>query len=69
MTPQPNQEDPQRPEEPAEQAVDQDPDRDLEAARRVLRLEATGLDALATSLGGEFNHALDLLARYPGALP
>jgi arabinose-5-phosphate isomerase len=68
MTPQPNQEDPQRPEEPAEQAVDQDPDRDLEAARRVLRLEATGLDALATSLGGEFNHALDLLATVSGRI-
>jgi len=68
MTPRPNQEDPQRLEEPVKQAVDQDPDRDLEAARQVLRLEATGLDALATSLGGEFNHALDLLATVSGRI-
>ena len=68
MTPQPDQEDSQRLEGPTDRAVDQDFDRDLEAARRVLRLEAEGLDALANSLGGEFNRALDLLAAVSGRI-
>lgn len=40
----------------AEQAAN-----DLAAARRVLRLETQGLDALASSLGPEFSRALDLM--------
>ncbi len=36
--------------------------RDLEAGRRVLRLEAQGLDALAASLDDSFTRILDILA-------
>ncbi len=48
--------------DPAGEAVD------LNAARRVLRLEAEGLDALANSLGEEFGRALDLLAAASGRI-
>ena len=64
MTPQPNQEDLQRPEESTGTAVDQD----LDAGRRVLRLEAKGLDALANSLGRDFSRVLDLLAAATGRI-
>ena len=64
MKPQPDHEDPQRPDDPANQAADQD----LDAARRVLRLEAEGLNALANSLGADFGHALDLLAAVSGRI-
>ncbi len=47
---------------PAGEAVD------LDAGRRVLRLEAEGLDALANSLGEEFSRALDLLAGATGRI-
>jgi arabinose-5-phosphate isomerase len=60
--PQPNQEDPQRPDETAGEAVD------LDAGRQVLRLEAEGLNALATSLDGEFSRALDLLTVASGRI-
>ncbi|MHA1151965.1 MAG: KpsF/GutQ family sugar-phosphate isomerase [Alphaproteobacteria bacterium] len=53
-----------QPDETANQAVNQD----LDAGRRVLRLEAEGLDALANSLGEEFNRALDLLASASGRI-
>jgi arabinose-5-phosphate isomerase len=56
MKPQPN--------ETASQAVDQD----LDAGRRVLRLEAEGLDAMANSLGEEFSRALDLLTAVSGRI-
>jgi arabinose-5-phosphate isomerase len=39
---------------------------DLDAGRRVLRLEAEGLNALANALGEEFGRALDLLAAVSG---
>ncbi|MCH7795504.1 MAG: KpsF/GutQ family sugar-phosphate isomerase [Proteobacteria bacterium] len=64
MKPQPDHEDPQRPDDPANQAADQD----LDAGRRVLRLEAEGLNALANSLGANFGHALDLLATVSGRI-
>ena len=41
---------------------------DLDVGRRVLRLEAEGLDALANSLGEEFSRALDLLATASGRI-
>ncbi len=41
-------------------------DTDLACARRVLRLEAAGLEALAQSLDGLFTEALDLLAGRTG---
>lgn len=40
--------------------------RDIESARRVLRLESEGLGALAASLGDSFIAALDLLANARG---
>ncbi len=47
---------------PAGEAVD------LDAGRRVLRLEAEGLDVLANSLAEEFCRALDLLANVSGRI-
>ncbi len=41
---------------------------DLEAGRRVLRLEAQGLDALATSLGDGFTRVLDVLDAVTGRI-
>lgn len=64
MKPQPDHSDLQRPDDPADRAMDQD----LEAGRRVLRLEAKGLDALANSLGEEFSRALDLLTAVSGRI-
>jgi arabinose-5-phosphate isomerase len=43
-------------------------DQDLDAGRRVLRLEAEGLGALANSLGEEFSRALDLLTAVSGRI-
>jgi hypothetical protein len=40
--------------------------RDIDAARRVLRTEIAGLDALATALDGSFAAAIDLLAEVRG---
>jgi arabinose-5-phosphate isomerase len=40
--------------------------RDLEAARRVLYLEAEGLDALSKALDGGFTRALDILSAVTG---
>ena len=40
--------------------------RDLEAARRVLRLESEGLDTLAKALDGGFSRALDILNAVTG---
>lgn len=68
MKPQPNHIDPQRPEQSANQAEDQDLDQDMEAARRVLRLEAEGLNALANALGADFSRALDLLGAVSGRI-
>jgi arabinose-5-phosphate isomerase len=51
-----------QPDDAAIEALDQD----LDAGRRVLRLEAEGLNALAASLGEEFSRALDLLTAVPG---
>ncbi len=62
MKPQPDHTDLHRSDDPASEAVDQD----LDAGRRVLRLEAEGLDALANSLGEEFSRALDLLTAASG---
>ena len=42
--------------------------KDLETGRRVLRLEAQGLDALAKSLGDGFVRILDTLAAVPGRI-
>ena len=64
MKPQPDHNDSQRPDDPANQTADQD----LDAGRRVLRLEAEGLNALANSLGGEFSRVLDLLAAVSGRI-
>ncbi len=64
MKPQPDHEELQRPDDPANEAADQD----LHAGRRVLRLEAEGLNALANSLGGEFSRVLDLLAAVSGRI-
>jgi arabinose-5-phosphate isomerase len=41
---------------------------DLDAGRRVLRLEAQGLDALATSLGDGFTRVLDVLVAVTGRI-
>jgi arabinose-5-phosphate isomerase len=41
---------------------------DLDAGRRVLRLEAQGLDALATSLGDGFTRVLDVLVAGTGRI-
>lgn len=41
-------------------------DSDIEAARRVLRLEAEGLSALSASLDEKFVHAVDILANATG---
>jgi arabinose-5-phosphate isomerase len=62
MKPQPDHEDLQRPDGPANEAAD------LDAGRRVLRLEAEGLNALANSLGADFGRALDLLAAASGRI-
>jgi len=43
-------------------------DRDLEAARRVLRLESEGITALATTLDGGFSRLLDMLAAATGRI-
>ena len=43
-------------------------DRDLEAARRVLRLESEGLVALAAALGEGFSRLLDILAAATGRI-
>jgi arabinose-5-phosphate isomerase len=64
MKPQPDHDDLQRPDPPANQAADQD----LDAGRRVLRLEAEGLNALANSLGIDFGRALALLAAVSGRI-
>jgi len=42
--------------------------RDLEAARRVLRLESEGLTALAATLDGGFSRLLDILAAATGRI-
>ncbi|MFQ5773431.1 MAG: SIS domain-containing protein [Kiloniellaceae bacterium] len=42
--------------------------KDLEAARRVLRLEVEGLDALAASLDESFTRVLDMLAAVTGRI-
>lgn len=44
-----------------ETASDRDADRDIEAARRVFRLEAEALRALAEALDESFVHAVDLI--------
>ncbi len=64
MKPQPDHDDLQRTDHPANQAADQD----LDTGRRVLRLEAEGLNALANSLGEDFGRALDLLAAASGRI-
>jgi arabinose-5-phosphate isomerase len=64
MKPQPDHDDLQRADDPASAAADQD----LDAGRRVLRLEAEGLKALANSLGEEFSRALDLLTAVSGRI-
>ena len=64
MKPQPDHTDLHRPDDPANEAVNQD----LDAGRRVLHLEAKGLDALANSLGEEFSRALDLLTAVSGRI-
>lgn len=38
----------------------------LESARRVLRLEAAGIEALSRNLSDEFTHAVDLLGKVTG---
>lgn len=45
-----------------------DDERDLEAARRVLTLEAAGLSALSSALDGEFSKAIDLLMQVKGRI-
>jgi len=47
-------------------ATDASPESDIEVARRVLRLEAEGLDALSAALDDAFVHAVDTLAGVRG---
>lgn len=42
--------------------------RDLDSARRVLRLEAAGIEALADALDGSFSAAVDRLAKVTGRI-
>ncbi len=51
-----------------EGATDMAAHQDLEAGRRVLRLEVQGLDALATSLGDGFTRVLDVLVAVTGRI-
>ena len=51
-----------------EGAPDMTAHQDLEAGRRVLRLEVQGLDALATSLGDGFTRVLDVLVAVTGRI-
>ncbi|WP_135079769.1 KpsF/GutQ family sugar-phosphate isomerase [Terasakiella sp. SH-1] len=43
-------------------------DQDLETAKRVLKLEADGLSALADTLGTEFGNAVEILAKVKGRI-
>lgn len=54
------------PNKPVQPTDDTGAEADLESARRVLRLEMEGLDALARSLGERFVAALDLLGGVEG---
>ncbi len=56
------------PEPKASETAERDADDDLTSARRVLRLEAEGIEALAAALDGAFAVAVDRLANVTGRI-